>query len=30
MRGVALAEGPDFYRRFAAREDGLVKALFRP
>lgn len=25
-----LAEGPDLYRRFAAREPGLVKASFRP
>jgi threonine dehydrogenase-like Zn-dependent dehydrogenase len=28
--GIALADGPDFYRRFAAREHGLVKAVFRP
>ncbi len=27
---VALADGPAFYRRFAAHEDGLVKAVFRP
>jgi threonine dehydrogenase-like Zn-dependent dehydrogenase len=27
---VALAAGPDLYRRFAARENGLVKAVFRP
>lgn len=27
---VPLAEGPEFYRRFAAREPGLVKALFIP
>lgn len=25
-----LTEGPDLYRRFAAREPGLVKALFTP
>jgi alcohol dehydrogenase len=27
---VPLDAGPSFYRRFAAREDGLVKAVFRP
>jgi alcohol dehydrogenase len=27
---VPLDAGPELYRRFAAREDGLVKALFRP
>jgi threonine dehydrogenase-like Zn-dependent dehydrogenase len=27
---VPLEDGPDTYRRFAAREGGLVKALFRP
>jgi alcohol dehydrogenase len=27
---VPLDEGPELYRRFAAREDGLVKAVFRP
>jgi alcohol dehydrogenase len=27
---VALEDGPAFYRRFAAHEDGLVKAVFRP
>ena len=27
---VALADGPDLYRRFAAREPGLVKAAFAP
>lgn len=25
-----LEEGPDLYRRFAARQDGIVKATFRP
>ena len=28
--GVALEDGPALYRRFAAREAGLVKAVFRP
>lgn len=28
--GVALEDGPELYRRFAAREDGLVKAYFAP
>jgi alcohol dehydrogenase len=28
--GVPLEEGPELYRRFAAREEGLVKAAFRP
>ena len=27
---AALEEGPELYRRFAAREPGLVKATFRP
>lgn len=27
---VPLADGPDLYRRFAAREPGLVKAVFAP
>jgi alcohol dehydrogenase len=27
---VRLDDGPELYRRFAAREDGLVKAVFRP
>ena len=27
---AALDEGPDLYRRFAGREAGLVKAIFRP
>jgi alcohol dehydrogenase len=27
---VALDDGPAFYARFAAHEDGLVKAVFRP
>jgi alcohol dehydrogenase len=29
-RNAVLDEGPELYRRFAAREDGLVKAAFRP
>ena len=28
--GVPLSEGPETYRRFAAREEGLVKAVFVP
>lgn len=28
--GVPLADGPALYRRFADREDGLVKAAFSP
>lgn len=28
--GVPLEQGPELYRRFAAREDGLVKAIFVP
>lgn len=27
---VALSHGPDAYRRFAAREDGMVKVVFAP
>jgi threonine dehydrogenase-like Zn-dependent dehydrogenase len=29
-RGVDLADGPQAYERFAAREDGLVKLAFNP
>lgn len=29
-RDVPLEQGPDLYRRFAAREEGLVKVAFRP
>jgi alcohol dehydrogenase len=29
-RDVALEDGPALYRRFAAREEGLVKVAFRP